>query len=87
MILVCFGTRPEYIKVKSLIDNLSFVKTCFTGQHIDLIQNINVDYYLSPSIITQNRLNDIVMNIMKDNTIFENIEYYICIRNGNVCIS
>jgi UDP-N-acetylglucosamine 2-epimerase (non-hydrolysing) len=75
MILVCFGTRPEYIKVKSLIDNLSSVKTCFTGQHVDLIQNINVDYYLSPSITTQNRLNDIVMNIMKDIEIFKDIEY------------
>ena len=37
-ILVCFGTRPEYIKVKSLIEYLPNIKTCFTGQHIDLLQ-------------------------------------------------
>ena len=43
-ILICFGTRPEYIKVKSLIDNIPHVKTCFTGQHKDLLKNINVDY-------------------------------------------
>ena len=36
-ILICFGTRPEYIKVKSLIDNLPNIKTCFTGQHPDLL--------------------------------------------------
>ena len=29
-ILICFGTRPEYIKVKSLIEQLPNVKTCFT---------------------------------------------------------
>ena len=40
MFLLCFGTRPEYIKVKSLIDNLKNVKTCFTGQHPDLLENI-----------------------------------------------
>lgn len=37
-ILICFGTRPEYIKVKSLIDNLPNIKTCFTGQHKDLLR-------------------------------------------------
>ncbi len=25
IILICFGTRPEYIKVKSLIDNLPYI--------------------------------------------------------------
>ena len=25
-ILICFGTRPEYIKVRSLIDNIKRVK-------------------------------------------------------------
>ncbi len=39
-ILICFGTRPEYIKVKSLIDNIPHAKTCFTGQHKDLLKNI-----------------------------------------------
>ena len=46
-ILICFGTRPEYIKVKSLMDNLPDIKTCFTGQHPDLLNNIKVDYKLS----------------------------------------
>ena len=45
-ILICFGTRPEFIKVKSLINNLGNVKTCFTGQHYDLLKDVNVDYKL-----------------------------------------
>jgi len=72
--LVCFGTRPEYIKVKSLIDNLPDIKTCFTGQHKDLLQNINVDYKLSmEKNLSENRLNNIFSNILSYN-IFNNIE-------------
>ena len=74
-ILICFGTRPEYIKVKSLIDNLPNIKTCFTGQHTDLLQNINADYKLSmDKELSENRLNNIFSNILSYN-IFEDIEY------------
>ena len=74
-ILICFGTRPEYIKVKSLIDNLPNVKTCFTGQHKDLLKNINVDYELSMNNeFSKNRLNNIFSNIFSYN-IFDDIEY------------
>ena len=74
-ILICFGTRPEYIKVKSLIDNLLNIKTCFTGQH-NLLKDINVDYelYIDDSMST-NRLNNIFINILKYNYIFENVDY------------
>jgi UDP-N-acetylglucosamine 2-epimerase (non-hydrolysing) len=75
MILICFGTRPEYIKVKSLIENLPNIKICFTGQHTDLLQNIKVDYKLEIKKITENRLNDIIINILKHSHIFEEIEY------------
>jgi UDP-N-acetylglucosamine 2-epimerase (non-hydrolysing) len=75
-ILICFGTRPEYIKVKSLIDNLPNIKTCFTGQHINLLENINVDYKLSiEDNISDNRLNNIICNIMKYTHIFKDIDY------------
>lgn len=74
-ILICFGTRPEYIKVKSLIDNLQNIKTCFTGQHEDLLKNINVDYKLSMNKeLSENRLNNIFSNILSNN-IFYDIEY------------
>ena len=74
-ILICFGTRPEYIKVKSLIENLPNIKTCFTGQHPDLLKDINVDYKLSINKeFTENRLNNIFLNILSYN-IFHNIDY------------
>ncbi len=73
--LICFGTRPEYIKVKSLIHNLNNVKTCFTGQHKDLLKNIQVDYELNmDEIISENRLNNIICNILKYTHIFLNVE-------------
>lgn len=73
--LICFGTRPEYIKVKSLIDNLENIKTCFTGQHKDLLKNIQVDYELNmDEIISENRLNNIICNILKCTHIFLNVD-------------
>ena len=75
-ILICFGTRPEYIKVKSLIDNLENVKTCFTGQHPDLLKNVNVDYNLKLNRnISENRLNNIISNVLSFDNIFNGIDY------------
>ena len=40
MLLICYGTRPEYLKVKPLIEELSGrmeFRTLFTGQHVDLV--------------------------------------------------
>lgn len=79
--LVCFGTRPEYIKVKSLIDNLPYIKTLFTGQHVDLIKHVVDDLQINYKIVindqTDNRLNDIICSILKHNYIFKNIDYVI----------
>jgi len=75
MILICFGTRPEYIKVKSLIDNLKNVKTCFTGQHRDLLKHVNVDYYLTMNDYAENRLNNIYCAIMQFSHIYEGVDY------------
>lgn len=75
MILICFGTRPEYIKVRSLIEHLPNKKTCFTGQHPDLLQDVQVDHKLHIPPTTKNRLNEIVINILKHMDIFTNIEY------------
>jgi UDP-N-acetylglucosamine 2-epimerase (non-hydrolysing) len=48
MILLAYGTRPEYIKIKPLIDifekeGFSY-KTLFTGQHKDLLKEFVPDY-------------------------------------------
>lgn len=76
--LVCFGTRPEYIKVKSLIDNLPCVKTCFTGQHKDLLKNVKVHYNLTMDVdISDNRLNNILCNILKNSHIFMDVEHVV----------
>ena len=73
--LVCFGTRPEYIKLKSVIDNLLNIKTCFTGQHKDLLKDIKVDYELNmDEIISENRLNNIMCNILKNTHIFTGVD-------------
>jgi UDP-N-acetylglucosamine 2-epimerase (non-hydrolysing) len=61
MILICFGTRPEWIKVKPLVDALDTVtyKLLHTGQHTDLLNEIDVDYKITiPQ--TTNRLDDII---------------------------
>lgn len=75
-ILICFGTRPEYIKVKSLIEKLPNIKTCFVGQHIDLIKNIETDYKINVNNnISKNRLNNIICNVMKQSEIFADVTH------------
>lgn len=71
-LLICFGTRPEYIKVRSLIENME-VKTMFTGQHINLLKGVKVDYRIKIEDKTRNRLNDIVSSIMSRSDIFEEV--------------
>jgi UDP-N-acetylglucosamine 2-epimerase (non-hydrolysing) len=49
MILFCFGTRPEWLKIKPIIKLLdkSQYKLLFTGQHTDLLKDIKVDYKIT----------------------------------------
>jgi len=47
MILLCFGTRPEWLKIKPLIKSLNNYQLLFTGQHPDLLKNIKVDYKIT----------------------------------------
>ena len=52
MILVCYGTRPEHIKISPLLKEMEGnipYKTLFTGQHTDLVKNINFNYSLKIS--------------------------------------
>lgn len=74
MLLICYGTRPEYIKVKSLIDNLPNSVSLFTGQHTSLIGTHNPTYTLNITNMSGNRLNDIICSVLKEN-IFVNIDY------------
>ena len=77
MILICFGTRPEYIKVQPLLNQLHGelpYKTLFTGQHLDLV-DAQVDFKLQVSNIG-NRMNDTIHACLstKDN-IFDGISH------------
>ena len=67
MILLAYGTRPEYIKIKPLIklfDEENFpYKILFTGQHKDLLKELQPDYEIN-IIDGNNRLDSIVESIM-----------------------
>lgn len=79
MILITYGTRPEYIKVKPLIDemlkeNIGF-KTLFTGQHKDIVEN-NADFNLNMIDYEGNRLDSIMKNCLSiPDEWFNRIEY------------
>lgn len=68
MILVCFGTRPEFIKVNPLIEKFKEHdvdhKLCFTGQHETLLQDIEVDQRITMKDSGKNRLDDIISSVM-----------------------
>mgnify|MGYP001312641636 FL=1 len=76
MILICYGTRPEFIKIQPLITelkgNVSY-KLLFTGQHTD-IANFQYDYKLNVRPL-QNRLDSIFSSCLDlDESIFSGIE-------------
>ena len=58
-LLICFGTRPEWLKVKPLLKEISNYKLLFTGQHKDLLKDIKVDYRIEIGDQT-NRLDQII---------------------------
>lgn len=63
MILLCFGTRPEWLKIKPLLSKLKSYKLLFTGQHIDLLKDIQVDYKIN---INNNNNNSRLDQIIAD---------------------
>lgn len=62
-ILVCFGTRPEWIKIKPIIEQLDNVKLLFTGQHPDILKDIKTDYRINIKDTT-NRLDQIISDCL-----------------------
>ncbi|MFW6242819.1 MAG: non-hydrolyzing UDP-N-acetylglucosamine 2-epimerase [bacterium] len=80
MILLAFGTRPEYIKIKPLIDVFNKegfpYKTLFTGQHPDLLKSIEVDYKISIfDGELSNRLDSIIQSTMNGFFLVDNITH------------
>jgi UDP-N-acetylglucosamine 2-epimerase (non-hydrolysing) len=73
--LICFGTRPEYIKVKPLIEYFKSkipFKILFTGQHKDLLNEIPdcIELHIQSG---DNRLDSIVCSVLNNNQLFEGI--------------
>ena len=64
-ILLCFGTRPEWLKIKPLIKLMdrSEYKLLFTGQHPDLLKDVEVDYKINITT-SDNRLDSIISDCM-----------------------
>lgn len=64
-ILLCLGTRPEWLKIKPLMGKLNKENydLFFTGQHPDLLKDINFDYKVDV-INYKNRLDDIITSCM-----------------------
>mgnify|MGYP003138768960 FL=1 len=77
MILVSFGTRPEYIKLKPLMaemkEEIPF-KVLFTGQHTDLLAHIDGPIARLKIEDGVNRLDSIVSSMMNRDDIFEGIQ-------------
>ena len=78
MLLISFGTRPEYIKIKPLLDAFAGklpYALLFTGQHTSLLKNV----MWTPDIrqlnirTGENRLDSIVESIMNNSRVFEDI--------------
>ncbi len=65
MILFCFGTRPEWLKIKPIIKLLrkTDYRLLFTGQHPDLLNTIEVDYQIQMNN-SSNRLDSIISECM-----------------------
>ena len=78
MILISYGTRPEWIKIKPLIEefkkeNIPF-KILFTGQHTHLA-NFHFDYALKVEN-SDNRLNEIIASVLSaPSDMFEGVKY------------
>jgi len=78
MILLSFGTRPEWIKIKPLLDKMDGnipYRLLFTGQHVDLLSKVNTSVDLVKLEIKDgpNRLDSIVSSVMNLEEIFEGI--------------
>lgn len=65
MILFCFGTRPEWLKIKPIINLMDKCKykLLFTGQHPDLLKDVVVDYKINVNK-SINRLDQLIADCL-----------------------
>ena len=63
MIVLCFGTRPEWLKIKPLIKVIDNYQLLFTGQHSDLLKDLKVDYKITIGN-NSNRLDQLISDCL-----------------------
>jgi UDP-N-acetylglucosamine 2-epimerase (non-hydrolysing) len=71
MILICYGTRPEYLKIKPLMEKLKGIvpfKSVCVKQHDSLIEGMEYDEVLHINCTNKNRLNCLIGEISKNLT-------------------
>jgi len=78
MILISYGTRPEWIKIKPIVDRFRKdkipFKILFTGQHTH-IANFDYDYVLNVEK-ADNRLNEVISSVLRaPSEIFEGVTH------------
>lgn len=66
-ILFCFGTRPEWLKIKPILNLLDRdqYKLLFTGQHLDLLKDVKADFKINILSSTDNRLDNVISNCLE----------------------
>jgi UDP-N-acetylglucosamine 2-epimerase (non-hydrolysing) len=67
-ILLSFGTRPEWLKIKPLLtqfkkSGISY-STVFTGQHKDLLKSVRADFVFEQQELCSNRLNSVLAQVL-----------------------
>jgi len=79
MIALFYGTRPEYIKLKPIMESLDkrlikykVVQVC---QHTDLIKDCKYDEEIKIYNLISNRLNDIICSILSHSEVFLGCKY------------
>lgn len=79
-ILFCLGTRPEWLKIKPILKllNRDQYKILFTGQHKDLLKDIDFDYRLTIEELPNaesDRLNYLISNCLNSFSSIPNGEF------------
>ena len=76
MMLISYGTRPEYIKIKPILDVFKGeipYKILFTGQHTSLLPPVEDNIHRLYIKDGPNRLDSIVASVLNNEDIFKNV--------------
>ena len=76
MMLISYGTRPEYIKIKPILDVFKGeipYKILFTGQHTSLLPPVEDNIHRLYIQNGPNRLDSIVASVLNNEDIFKNV--------------